>query len=877
MSAPAVVPPPSTAAAVIAGAGTWWHRLSPVVGLALFVVAMFVLGGELRKMPPRELAATMRAIPASTLALAALLTCLNYLILTGYDQLAFVYIRRPIARWQISMASFVGYAIANNVGFALLSGTSARYRFYSRWGLSGEDISRVVLFYSTTYWLGLSVVGGWALAGGEIQGLEAYVPAGLARMTGWLFLASALAYPLLVLVRRRPLCVAGVRIALPSMGLVGSQFVLSMLDWVLAGAVLYVLIPAPRPEFLFFLGAFLAAQLVALISHVPGGLGVFESLMVLLLGLPAATVLPALALFRVIYYLVPLSAALLVLIVDEVSQRRHQVVQWGNAFGTLTASVAPKLLALFVMLGAAVLLASGAAPADSRRLAWLLEVVPLPVIEVSHFGSSLAGALLLLSAWGLSRRLVDGFRLAVASLLTGIVLSLAKGLDYETAIVLTALVPALLLSRAEFNRRAAMLDLPFSLSWTAGTLAIVASSIGLGLFAFRHLDYSAGLWWWVDRYGDMSRFLRASAGVVLVLAALGAVRLARRPRPAMPRPSEAERAEADRLARAASTPGGALVRLGDHALLWSASRNACLMYGVHGHTWVALGEPIGPSSEAEGLVGRFLERCDDYEGLPVIYGASKDWLHVFTDYGLTYVTLGEDARVFLPHFSIDGSGHRAQRTTLQQLRRLGVQMRVDVPPLVAPLLPSLAEVSGAWLAERGASEQHFAVARFDERYVSDGFVLTASRRGIVEAFATMTSLPGRQTLAVDLVRHRPSAPRGLVEGMVAWLLAWARQHGYTWCDLGMAPPPRSERPELVPFWRGLLRTAPGFADGRATLRTLREDRQKFDPAWEPRYLVYPGGAALGTLLADVRALVGDRPAPVGVEAPPLEGAGLPAR
>jgi phosphatidylglycerol lysyltransferase len=850
-------PAPPRGAALLAAAGAWWHRLSPVVGLALFAIAVMVLSGELKKMPPRELAATMRSVPPAALALAGVLTFLNYLILTGYDQLAFVYIRRPIARWQIAMASFVGYAIANNVGFALLSGTSARYRFYSRWGLSGEDISRVVLFYSSTYWLGLNVVGGWALAGGEIQGIDAYVPAALARLTGWLFIASACAYPLFVLLRRTPVCVGGVRIELPSMGLVGSQFLLSLLDWVLASAVLYVLVPSPRPDFLYFLGAFLAAQLVALISHVPGGLGVFESLMILLLQMPAAHVLPALALFRVIYYLVPLGGALLVLIVDEISQRRHQVVQWGNAFGTLTASVAPKLLAIFAMLAGGVLLASGSTPADSRRLQWLAGVLPLPAIEVAHVAASLAGVLLLVAAWGLARRLADAYRLAAAALGAGIVLSLLKGLDYETAAVLAALLGALAVSREEFGRRGALLDVPFSPSWVVSTLAIAGAAAGLGLFTYRHLDYSPALWWWVDLYGDMSRFLRASAAVLLALAGLTLARLLRRPRPAMVRPSADERDEAAALARNASTPGGPLVRLGDAALLWSPSRDACLMYGVHGHTWVALGEPIGASTGAESLVAQFLERCDDYSGLPVAYQAPKDWLHVYTDYGLTYVTLGEDARVFLPHFAIEGSGHRALRTTSAQLERQGIAMRVETPPLAAPLLATLAEVSDAWLNERGGEEQGFAASRFDPRYVASLMAVVAGRGTAIDAFATLWSLPGRHTLAVDLVRHRPGAPRGIVEGMITWLVLWARQHGYRWCDLGMAPPARGERPELMPFWRGLLKTAPGFGEGRPTMRTLREDRQRFDPVWEPRYLVYPGGTPLGGVLADVAALIAE--------------------
>ena len=298
------------------------------------------------------------------------------------------------------MASFVGYAIANNVGFALLSGTSARYRFYSRWGLSGQEISRVVLFYSGTFWLGLLVLGGWTLARGPALGLETFVPMWVARSTGWVLLTTALRIP-----GRGGLLAAAAehrrhadRDAVPRPRHGPVRAVRPRLEPGRRRALL--LLPDPRPDFVLFVGSFLAAQLIALVSHVPGGLGVFESLMILMLQLPAEAVLPALALFRVVYYLVPLAVALVVLTIDEFYQRRHLVGQWGDAFGTLTTSVTPKLLAVFMMLGGAVLMFSGATPTSAGRLAWVNAIVPLPVIEVSHFVGSLVGFGLLVVAWG---------------------------------------------------------------------------------------------------------------------------------------------------------------------------------------------------------------------------------------------------------------------------------------------------------------------------------------------------------------------------------------------------------------------------------------------------------------------------------------------
>jgi phosphatidylglycerol lysyltransferase len=506
------------------------------------------------------------------------------------------------------------------------------------------------------------------------------------------------------------------------------------------------------------------------------------------------------------------------------------------------------------MLAGAVLLASAASPIVTDRLVWLSRFLPLAVLEAAHFLAAMAGVVTLVAAWGLARRLAAGYRLAIRALGTGLALSLVKGLDYETATVVGALLVAVLASRDEFTRRAPLLDVPFTASWVLSTLAVVSGAIGLGLFAFRHLDYTHALWWWFDLFGDMSRFLRAAAGMVLMLAALAVLRVVRRPRPALVASSPGDLEEAYELALHSSTPGGPLVLTGDSALLWNPDRTAAVMYGVRGHTWVALGEPIGTASHAEAAVARFLDRCDDYAGLPIVYGAPKDWLHVYADYGLTHVAIGEDARVFLPHFALD-AGRRALRTTLAHLERTGVQLRVDWPPAAAGILPALRETSDAWLADRNLKEGKFAVARFDERYITASPVAVAARGTTIEAFATLQSLPGRHTLLVDLIRSRPTAPRSVCEGLIAWLLVWARLHGYRWCDLGMAPPARMEHPELSAFWRGLLPGAPTLGDPRPTLRTLRDDKQRFGPTWEPRYLVYPGGTPIASVLDDVAALM----------------------
>ena len=141
------------------------QALPVVIGLVLFLAALEVLRVELRAVSWHELTADVLAHRRRRGSRSRwLLTALNYAALTGYDLLAFAYIGKTLPRPRIALASFLAYAIANNVGFAMLSGASVRYRFYTRWGVTAEELSRIVFSYSVTFWLGLLALGGLSLA-----------------------------------------------------------------------------------------------------------------------------------------------------------------------------------------------------------------------------------------------------------------------------------------------------------------------------------------------------------------------------------------------------------------------------------------------------------------------------------------------------------------------------------------------------------------------------------------------------------------------------------------------------------------------------------------------------------------------------------------
>jgi phosphatidylglycerol lysyltransferase len=835
----------------------WTEGAAAIAGLILFFAALEVLRIELRTVTRAQLMDDVLRVRRPALALAAALTVLNYLVLTGYDLVAFVYIGKRLPRARVMLTSFLAFAISNNVSFAMLSGASVRYRFYSRWGISAADLSRIVFSYTVTFWLGLFALGGVSLLAMPRSFIGPLPASRFATTAGTILLAIPVAFLLTTVVRRSPLRLRRLTIDLPTPRVATAQFVLSMTDWALAGAVLYVLLPRSELTFLTFMAVFLISILLGVVSHVPGGLGVFEGLMVLLLEpyLTSGQLLPALVVYRAIYFLLPLTAALLFLVGDEIHQRRTQVARAGAALGRLSEQLTPRALAAFTFFAGLVLLVSGATPAESGRLAILGRLLPIGAIEASHFLASVAGAGLLVLSQGLARRLDGAYYLTAALIAVGITASLLKGLDYEEAALLALVLALLHRARHAFDRRAAFFETRFSPRWMAAVAGAVGASVWLGFFAFQHVQYSNELWWQFELQGDASRFLRASvgAGVLLLLVAVSRL-IGYAPHEATP-PTEADLRDAASAIAGQPATSPNLVFLGDKALLFNDARTAFIMYAVQGRTWVALGDPVGPRGEVSILVRRFLERCHDFGGVPVFYEVTPAHLHCYADFGLTFVKLGEEARVRLEGFTLEGGRAATLRHAVRRLERDGATFRVLDPSEAAAVMPELRAISDDWLAEKSAAEKGFSLGYFDERYLRRFAVAVIERGGRIEAFANLWQGAGRIELSVDLMRHRRNLPNGVMEALFVHLMLWGRSQQYEWFSLGMAPLSGVQRSPVASLWNRLGAFVYEHGEALYNFQGLRAYKEKFNPLWEPRYLAWPGGLRLPRILADISALI----------------------
>jgi phosphatidylglycerol lysyltransferase len=294
---------------------------------------------------------------------------------------------------------------------------------------------------------------------------------------------------------------------------------------------------------------------------------------------------------------------------------------------------------------------------------------------------------------------------------------------------------------------------------------------------------------------------------------------------------------------------------GDKRLLFNETGDAFVMYQVTGRSWIALGDPVGPRAKAEELVWKFRELSDRHGGRTVFYQARGDRLPQYIDLGLAALKIGEEARVPLQDFSLEGSARAELRQAHRRAARGGATFEIVPVEQVPALLPALRKISDAWLADKSTAEKRFSVGAFTESYIRQFPIALVRSEGSPSAFANLWPTGTKDELSIDLMRFGPDAPRGAMDYLFIELMLWGRTQGYRWFNLGMAPLSGLERHPLAPAWHRVGNFVFRHGEHFYNFEGLRRYKGKFDPVWEPRYLVAPGGVALPRILVDVSVLI----------------------
>lgn len=596
------------------------------------------------------------------------------------------------------------------------------------------------------------------------------------------------------------------------------------------------------------LSAFSVGLLFWIVAITPDGLGAVEGMMTVTfvaLGVPVVKAAAVTLAFRGLALWLPLAVGA-VLHLSRLHMRRDLAIR---AISATTA-----LMGLVNLL-------SGTLPALGLRLTFLRNHLPLEVRYGSRLATVLAAFALLLLAQGLLRRKQLAHRLTVVALALSVLAHLSKGLDWEEATLALGLLTALWMQRRQFIARSDGPTVYQGVKILVGALSFTLIYGVLGFWLLdRHFAFDFGFRAALEQtlamfvsFSDpgplpITRFGHWFSGSIYTVGAttMGyALFTLLQPVLLRQRATPAEREAARKIVEAHGASSLARFVLLPDKLYWFSPGGSVVGYALVGRSAVALGDSIGPATDSAAAIAGFLTFCAQNDWDPAFYQTLPDYLEDYRAAGLQALCIGNEAVVDVPKFTLAGGACKGLRGSVARLKKAGYTTEILVPPHPPELLRQLRLISDDWLHLQHGGEKCFSLGWFDETYLNDGPLIgVREATGKWVAFANIIPEYQKSETTIDLMRRHRDAPSGVMDFLFVALLDWAKEQGFASFNLGLAPlsgvgqdadDPLVERVLNLVFRRG----------GRFySFEGLYAYKRKFQPSWEPRYLIYRSSLSL---------------------------------
>ncbi len=827
-------------------------------GLTIFCIALVVCWHLLQSINLSDLQSALHKLPYHAILLACLSAIASYIMLMGYEWSAARYAGVDLKPSTIATGAICASAIGNAVGLSALSGGAIRCRLYFKYGLTTIDVARMSIFVSLSLGLTLPLIATIA-ALIHIQNtmLALHISAITIELIASVVLiiyAGVLLFLHAHRLAEKPnkdtwlYQIFHWKIRLPNWQLAGGQFLITLIDAILAGAILYFLLPN-QPNFITFIMIYILALVAGVLSHVPGGVGIFEAVILAAFSsqINTASLTVALVIYRLIYIILPLIPAGILLLINE-----------GKNFLTAPqvketdTGIAATIMAAAVFFAGVVMMFSSVTPGFNHD--FVSTFFPKKIVNFAHLTASLIGVLCLLMAVGLRRRLYSAWGISVILLIVGSICSLLRGLHWIEATTLLVIAILLINFRHAFYRKSRLSILPFSLKSFVISFGLIALFVWLILFIYQDIPYSHDLWWQFELDSRVPRALRAALGSFILLSGVMLFWSFKPALPILTIPTEEELSEAYQIMLNSKQPEGGLAMSGDKSLLFNQSHSAFIMYARRGRSMVALYDPIGNDSAARAdLIWAFRDLCDQHHLRPVFYQVKANNLPFYMDIGLRIVKLGEEALVNLQEFDLNSKGYKDLRYTWNRGQRDGLSLRF-YPPGTAPI-DELKAVSDAWLKNKHTKEKKFSLGAFSKSYLDNFTIAAVEYQGRIIAFVNLLETKQNYSASIDLMRVLQDIPKSTMEFLMVGLILHYQEKGYQYFSLGMVPLAGMQRRRGAPMIQRLGALVFRRGGRFYNFQGLRRFKEKFATHWQPRYMAVPAGLDPLVALIDTTMLI----------------------
>ena len=495
-------------------------------------------------------------------------------------------------------------------------------------------------------------------------------------------------------------------------------------------------------------------------------------------------------------------------------------------------------------------------PAIHERVLILKDFLPIQAIHVSNYLVLTAGLMLLVTAAFLLKGLRTAWYFAIVLSVISLIGHITKAIDFEEAIIALLAIVTLMGTRREYyiktNPKMRIVGLQTSILTAAATL--IYGIIGFYFLDKKHFNIDFNVWQSL-RYTIQNYFLIGSdelipaskfAGKFLLSINISGFfsigfliyTLVRTYRPEENISEDEMLLAKDLLKSHGNSAMDYFKTSPDKIIFFSESKKAFISYRISGNFAVVLENPVAENQEEMlNCITEFDKYCYESGMKSIYYRVPEESLERYSQLRKKNLFLGQEGVVNISTFSLSGGAKKPMRNAINKVIDRGFKSTIHTAPIKDGILQKIKSVSDEWLQDMDRKEIIFSQGMFDWDELKQQTIITVENpEEKIIAFLNIIPDFAKDEATYDLIRKTKDAPNGVMDFILTELFNYLKSQNITYVNLGFAP--MSGLNDAHTFPEKSMKFAYEKIRSFAHYKGLREYKEKFDPEWHNKYLIY---------------------------------------